>query len=293
MTFSIVARDSKTGEFGVAVQSHAFSVGSIVSWARAGVGAVATQAKSEASYGSLGLELMSSGKGAPQALEALAKVDPEVNSRQVGMVDAEGRVAAYTGKSCFPFSGHYEGKQFSCQGNTMKSERVWKEMGEAYEQNHKLPLAERLVTALEAGQCVGGDRRGMQSSAILVVGPKIEAEPWLGATMDLRVEDHPSPIKELGRQVRLCRAYDQAKRVLFHTPKEKTKEAIESLRSACEIAPEKEELQFMYATSLIRGGETEKAKVLLRQLCKQNEVWSESLALHKEMGRIPADFSPA
>src|SRR5579875_2457803 len=181
MTFSIVARDKKTGQIGVAVQSHWFSVGSIVSWARAGVGAVATQAMVEVSYGPLGLELMASGKSARESLEALLKSDSKPERRQVAMIDGKGRVAVYTGGKCLPFAGHYEGDQFTCQANLMRNKTIWRAMAKSFTSNSsKLRFPERLIAALEAGEKAGGDIRGKQSAAILVVSPELSANYWSG-----------------------------------------------------------------------------------------------------------------
>src|SRR5712692_3887575 len=170
-TFSIVARDSITGELGVAVQSHWFSVGPLVPWAEAGVGVVATQSFVDPAYGPLGLELMRAGKSAKQALEGLLASDPGEAVRQVAMVDAQGNVAAHTGKKCIPGAGHVLGEQFSVQANLMLNDKVWPAMAKAYREA-KGDLAERMLAALDAAQVVGGDIRGKQSAAILIVSGK-------------------------------------------------------------------------------------------------------------------------
>ena len=170
-TFSIVARDPATGEMGVAVQSHWFSVGSVVMWAEAGVGAIATQALANSAYGPNGLDLMRKGIAAPAALEQLVANDPERDGRQVAMIDAEGRVSAYTGKSAIVTAGHQIGRQFSVQANMMADETVWPAMAAAFERTPG-DLADRMLAALDAGQTAGGDIRGMQSAAI---GPSIFA----------------------------------------------------------------------------------------------------------------------
>src|SRR5262245_57781552 len=188
-TYSIVARDPKTGELGVAVQSHYFSVGPIVPWAEAGVGAVATQSLVLVDYGPLGLDLMRQGKTAKQALDSLLKADAHNEGRQVAMVDAHGNVAAYTGKSCIPDAGNVQGEQFSCQANLMANARVWPAMKAAYE-SAQGDLAERLMQALEAAEKAGGDIRGRQSAAILVVKGAASGKPWNDVVVNLRVEDH-------------------------------------------------------------------------------------------------------
>ncbi|MDH3745921.1 MAG: DUF1028 domain-containing protein, partial [Acidobacteriota bacterium] len=205
-TYSIVARDPATGELGVAVQSHWFSVGSVVTWAEAGVGAVATQSFVEVSYGPLGLELMKAGKTASEALEALLAVDSNRAVRQVAMVDRHGNVAVHTGESCISEAGHSLGEQFSTQANLMARDTVWGAMAEAYK-NAEGDLAARLMAALEAGEAEGGDIRGKQSAAILIVPGESQGAPWRERKVDLRVEDYPQPLEELGRLLRIQRAY--------------------------------------------------------------------------------------
>ena len=205
-TFSIVAFDPATGDLGVAVESKYFGVGSVVPWARAGVGAVATQAQAKVGYGSEGLRLMESGKSSQEALDAMLAADPEREVRQVGIVDAQGRPAAHTGKECLVWAGHRTGLHFTVQGNLLASEKVIPAMAEAYENAQKVEgseLADWLLAALQAAQAEGGDRRGQQSAAILVVrahgGPGGDNDRYI----DLRVEDHPTPITELGRLLEL------------------------------------------------------------------------------------------
>jgi uncharacterized Ntn-hydrolase superfamily protein len=201
-TFSIVAFDPATGELGVAVESKYFGVGSVVPWAKAGVGAVATQARGKMSFGPDGLRLMEAGKSPREALDTLLADDPLRAERQVGMIDAKGRTAAHTGDDCLEFAGHREGKNFTVQGNLLAGEKVLAAMADAYEEAQKkegTELADWLLAALQAGQAAGGDRRGQQSAALLVVvaggGPGGDNDRY----MDLRVEDHPRPIEELAR----------------------------------------------------------------------------------------------
>ena len=197
MTYSIVARDPKTGELGVAVQSHYFSVGSVVTWARSGVGAIATQSISEISYGPLGLDLMAGGRSAKEALESLLRSDPKAETRQVAMVDSNGVVSAYTGSRCIGSAGQVIGDQFSCQANLMSNDFIWSEMEKAFKRNAELELPERLWATLVAAESAGGDARGKQSAAILIVSPKPYPNYWSGKIMDLRVEDHSEPLPEL------------------------------------------------------------------------------------------------
>ena len=197
-TFSIVAFDPVTKELGVAVQSKYFSVGTDVPWARAGVGAVATQASVNTSFGPRALALLARGKSAGQALSALAKSDPQWASRQVAIVDAGGRAVNHTGRSAITWAGGEVGSGFAVQGNILAGPKVVAEMARAYRQT-KGELGERLISALEAGQAAGGDRRGKQSASLLVVRPSKSNPEFEERYVDLRVEDHPSPIKELRR----------------------------------------------------------------------------------------------
>jgi len=206
-TYSIVARDSTTGQLGVAVQSHFFSVGPIVPWAEPGVGAVATQSLVDPAYGPLGLDLMRMGRTAPEALKALVSADKDAEVRQVAMVDAHGNVAVHTGKRAIYAAGHQTGVQYSVQANLMEKSTVWAAMSKAYESSTG-DLAERMLAALEAAEAEGGDIRGRQSAAILIVGPKNTNRPWTWGDrlFELRVEDHPNPVVELRRLVTLQRA---------------------------------------------------------------------------------------
>ena len=189
-TFSIVARDPATGELGVAVQSHWFSVGSIVAWAEAGVGAVATQSFVDPSYGKNGLDLMRSGKSAPDSLRELLAKDEGREVRQVAMIDAQGRVDGFTGKNDIQAAGHIVGTNFSVQANLMLNDKVWPAMARAFE-NSKGDLAERMLAALDAAQLAGGDIRGKQSAALIVVTGKPTGQAWKDRTFDLRVDDSP------------------------------------------------------------------------------------------------------
>jgi uncharacterized Ntn-hydrolase superfamily protein len=207
-TYSIVARDSATGEIGVAVQSHWFSVGSIVTWAEAGVGAVATQSFVEPAYGPLGLQLMRMGRTGPEALRALVSTDKDSAVRQVAMIDAQGRVAAFTGARAIVAAGHHVGAQYSVQANLMEKATVWPAMARAYETTRG-DLAERLLAALEAAEREGGDIRGKQSAAILIVAPTSTGKQWSDRKFDLRVEDHATPVAELRRLVTLARVYQK------------------------------------------------------------------------------------
>ncbi len=210
-TYSIVARDAKTGQLGVAVQSHWFSVGPVVPWAEAGVGAVATQSLVRIDYGPLGLAAMRAGEDAKTALEKLMARDDGREVRQVAMVDSSGKVAVHTGSKCIASAGHYSGDGFSVQANLMLNDEVVPAMRAAYERATG-DFADRLLATLGAAQGAGGDIRGRQSAAILIVSGERQEAPWQGRLMELRVEDHPTPVKELRRLVQLHRAYEHSNR---------------------------------------------------------------------------------
>jgi len=259
----------------VAVQSHFFSVGSAVTWARAGVGAVATQAMVDIKYGPLGLELMSGGKTAEEALTALLKADPNSDSRQVAMVDTKGRVAAHTGRKCLPHAGHVTGKGFSCQGNIMRNEKVWGAMRRAFEKNRVLPLAERMVSALEAAEEAGGDIRGKQSSAILVVSSESKPNYWEGRLVDLRVDDHPAPVPELRRLLRYQRGYEWENRGDdFLTAKDYPK-ALDAYAKALSLVPEIDELKYWVAIGLLSSGKAKRGEKMLREVIAKDRNWAQ------------------
>ncbi len=206
-TFSIVGRDPDTGDLGVAVQSKFLAVGSVVPWARAGVGAIATQSYANTGYGPEGLKLLAEGElSAQEVLDRLIAADEERHLRQVGIVDAQGRAAAYTGEECFHWAGHIVGQDYACQGNILVSEDTVQAMARTFE-TAQGDLADRLVAALEAGQAAGGDSRGRQSASLLVVREKGGYGGFNDRYVDLRVDDHPMPIQELKRLLGLHRLY--------------------------------------------------------------------------------------
>jgi len=205
-TFSIVAYDREVRQWGVAVQSKFLAVGSVVPWAEAGVGAVATQAAANTRFGPDGLSLLRQGLSAPAALDQLIAADPERDHRQVGIIDHQGRAAVYTGKSCYDWAGHLIGPGFTCQGNILVSRETVQAMGEAFQASPG-PLAQRLLRALQAGQDAGGDRRGQQSAALLIVQAKGGYGGFTDRLIDLRVDDHPQPMAELARLLDLQQLY--------------------------------------------------------------------------------------
>jgi uncharacterized Ntn-hydrolase superfamily protein len=272
-TFSIVARDPSSGQMGVGVQSHWFSVGSVVTWAEAGVGAVATQSMVEVSYGPLGLDLLRAGKTPQQALDALLAGDDSREVRQVALVDARGRVAVHTGGRCIAEAGHEVGDEFSVQANMMTNDRVWPAMAEAYRQS-KEDLAGRMLAAMEAGQAAGGDIRGQQSAALMIVEPQSSGRPWADRVGDLRVEDHPAPIAELKRLLQVHRAYQHMNRGDEHLSKNEVEQALIEYRAAAELAPQIDELPFWHAVTLADLGRVEEALPIFRQVFESNPNWA-------------------
>jgi len=275
-TYSIVARDPLSGEMGVAVQSHWFSVGSLVTWAEAGVGAVATQAMVNADYGPLGLDLMRGGLSAPQALQALLGADEGREIRQVAMLDARGNIAAHTGSRCIPGAGHETGEGFSVQANMMVNDQVWPAMAAAYRASSG-SLAERLLAALDAGQAAGGDVRGQQSAAILTVKAKSSGHVWADRSIDLRVEDHPSPLVELRRLLTVHQAYDLMNRGDGQLGEGKVEDALASYSAAAEIMPQIEEMPFWHAVTLTELGRLEEALPIFRGVFAVHPGWKELL----------------
>ena len=286
-TYSIVARDPETGEMGVAVQSHYFSVGSVVPWAEAGVGAVATQSFVEVSYGPLGLELMKAGKTAPQALQSLLAADDARDVRQVAMIDAEGNVAVHTGKKCIADAGHISGKNYSVQANLMANDRIWPAMSQAFE-NAKGTLAERMLAALEAAQKAGGDIRGEQSAAMLIVSGKRTGVWWKDRLLDLRVEDNPHPLPEMRRLLRIHEAYRHEDRGDGFIAEKNLPAALKEYEAAAQLAPDNDELLFWYAVGVYTAGDEKKALDLFKQVFDRDPRWIELV------DRLPAsDLLPA
>jgi len=273
-TYSIVARDARTGELGVAVQSSYFSVGTDVSWAMAGVGAIATQAIVEVAYGPKGLELLAGGASAQEALDELVAQDPLAALRQVGIVDAEGRAAAHTGSACVSACAHAVGDGYSVQGNMLASDAVWQAMGPAFE-TAEGDLAERLMVVLEAAELAGGDVRGQQSAALLVVSGECPPNSWEGRSFDLHVEDHPRPLEELRRLLTLRRAYllfKQARRTFIAGDLDRALEMVERART---LQPNDIQFSFWTGIALANNGRPEQARVWLAEAFRDSDVWRE------------------
>jgi len=271
-TFSIVARDSVTGDIGVAVQSHYFAVGPIVPWAEPGVGAVATQSLVEVSYGPKGLQMMRDGRSAKQALQELLAQDQYRDVRQVAMIDADGVVAVHTGDKCIPDAGDRAGAQYSVQANLMSNKSIWPSMARAYE-SAKGDLAARLLAALEAGQRAGGDIRGQQSAAIVIVRGKRSSRPWADRLLDLRVDDSPRPIEELRRLVTLWRAYKHVDDGDALITEGKVEEAMTSYQEAARLAPTNMEILFWQAAALWKLGREKEAGPLFRKVFAKERKW--------------------
>jgi uncharacterized Ntn-hydrolase superfamily protein len=287
-TYSIVAIDKQTGELGAAVQSHWFSVGSIVPWVESEVGAVCTQSFVEASYGPLGLELMRAGKSAEEALAALLKADKSESVRQVAMVDASGRAAVHTGKNCIPEAGHHLGDGFSCQANLMLNNSVWPAMAKAFESTPG-EIVDRLMAALEAAEAEGGDIRGKQSAAIIVVRGKSSGVWWKDRLYDLRVEDHPAPLVELKRLIRLNKAYNFMNAGDELLTENKIEEAMKSYLKAMEMYPGNAEMIFWPAVTLASTGRVEESLPLFKKVFAIDYNWAILVPRLPQVGQLPRD----
>lgn len=287
-TYSIIARDPQSGQMGVAVQSHWFSVGSIVAWGEAGVGVVATQALVQVAYGPQGLALMRAGVPAPAALQALLAADEEREVRQVAMLDSAGRVAVHTGARCVADAGHVLGEGFSAQANMMASPAVWPAMAEAY-RNTAGDLAERLMAALEAAQAEGGDLRGQQSACLFIVEGERQDQPWQGVRVNLRVDDHPEPLKELRRLLTVHRAYEWMNRGDEMLGAGDSEAAMQAYRTAADLLPENEEILFWQAVTLADLGRLEEALPIFRQVFGRNPLWKVMVQRLPAAGLMRAD----
>jgi len=271
-TYSIVARDTVTGDMGVAVQSHWFSVGSIVSWGKAGVGVVATQSFVNTSFGPRGLSLLENGLTPKMAVETLLAIDEGRDVRQLAILDVHGNVEAYTGKSCIDAAGHQVGDNFSVQANLMEKSTVWPAMAAAYK-NSSGSLAERMLSAMEAAQNEGGDIRGKQSVAILVVKGKSTGNSWEDKIVDLRIEDHENPLKEMRRILNIHKAYDFMNKGDLAVEVGNNDLAKEHYQNAQKLNPDNLEMKYWYAITLANNGELEEAKRILKEIFKQNNQW--------------------
>jgi len=268
-TYSIVALDEETGELGVAVQSHWFSVGFLVPWVKAGVGAVATQSFVKVDYGPDGLKLMERGMSATNALKSLIDKDEAEAVRQVAMIDINGNVSAHTGERCIVFANHVVGNNYSVQANMMENSTVPKAMAIAFE-NSTGDLADKMMAALEAAENEGGDIRGKQSAAMVIMSGKPTGVEWKDTKLSLRIEDHPTPLKELKRLIRIHRAYQHANKGDYYMEKDQIDNALIEYTKASEYYPENPELPYWSAVALVNGGRVNEALPVFKSVFKSN-----------------------
>jgi uncharacterized Ntn-hydrolase superfamily protein len=287
-TYSIVARDPETGQLGVAVQSHWFSVGALVPWARAGVGAVATQSFVDVRYGTEGLALMQEGKSAQDALKQLLREDPTPGVRQVGMIDASGNIAQHTGAQCIQHAGHLAGENFTVQANLMINEGVPQAMAKAFRQAQG-SLAERMLVALFAAQGAGGDLRGKQSAAILVVKGKSSGRPWVDRLVDLHIEDSPQPLVEMRRLLKLNTAYAHMNQGDHALESGDVDGALAEYGRAQTLFPNNLEMKFWHAVSLVNAGRVDESLPIFRALFSQDAHWRELVLRLNKAGLLEAD----
>lgn len=285
-TYSIIARDAASGQMGVAVQSAYIAVGAAVPWGEAGVGVVATQSFANIDFGPEGLTMMREGVEAADALRRLLEGDPRREARQAALLDASGRVAAHTGTACVGAAGHLTGDAVSVQANMMIDDSVWPAMLAAYE---RAPgdLAARLIAALEAAEVRGGDIRGRQSAALLVVAGTRIGKPWQGRLFDLRVDDHPDPVGELARLLRLKRAQLAQSRFVDAVTAGRMPEAMEMLQQAQELAPDADETRLSTALAAAAEGRQEEARRVLRELFDSKPNKAEWMRRMIDAGYIP------
>jgi uncharacterized Ntn-hydrolase superfamily protein len=260
----------------------------MVTWAEPGIGVVATQSFVEASYGPLGLALMKGGKSPQQALKSLLATDPRPEVRQVAMLDARGRVAVHTGEKCVPEAGHVRGRGFAAQANLMRNKKVWRAMARAFRRG-KGSLAGRLMNALDAAEEAGGDRRGRQSAAMLIVRTVTSSTPWRDRILELRVEDHTEPLRELRRLVRIQEAYEHANTGDDFLAKGRTEDALREYARASERAPEAEELKFWRAVTMLNIGRVAEGRTLLKRLYSKNMEWKHLLRVLPRVNMLKVD----
>lgn len=272
-TYSIVAKDAKTGEMAVGVQSHWFSVGPLVAWGKSGVGVVATQSFVNPEFGPEGLALLEEGNSAEEVVETLINNDDGRDYRQLAVLALSGKNAAYTGKNCVEAASHITGDNFSVQANMMLNQEVVPAMAVAFTKSHDLPLAERVVKVLEAAQKAGGDIRGRQSAALIVVGKdKVEA-PWKDKKLDLRVDDHKNPVQELSRLLKTARAYEYMNKGDLAMETGDINKALEAYGTAESMFPENLEMKFWKAVALANTKNIEKAKLIFKRIFEKDKNW--------------------
>lgn len=285
-TFSIVARDEKTGEIAVGVQSHWFSVGTVVSWAEAGVGAVATQSFVNVSFGIRGLQLLKAGLTPQQTLDSLLSSDSGREVRQVAIIDTFGNIATHTGKNCIQFADHKNGQNFSVQANMMLNDKVVPAMEKAWNVNAGKALPERIVEVLKAAQLAGGDIRGKQSAALLVVKPRSSGKIWEDRYIDLRVDDHSNPINELARLLKVFRAYEYMNIGDLLMEKNDMNGAMQAYNSSMKLFPSNLEMQYWTAITLANNKEVQKAASMLQKIYVKDANWRELTKRLKPVGLL-------
>lgn len=271
-TYSIVARDSVTGEMGVAVQSHWFNVGAIVGWGEAGVGVVATQSFVNPAFGIKGLDLLKQGKTPQQVVDELIAGDEGRDFRQLAVLDAKGNTSSYTGSKCVDAAGNIAGKNYSVQANLMLSDKVWGEMEKAFNESTGR-LAERMLASLEASQNVGGDIRGMQSASLMVWKGNSTGKPWEDKLMDLRVEDNPAPLAELKRLLVVQRAYEHMNAGDVAVEKNDMTTAMNKYNAAMQMFPDNLEMKFWTAVTLANTGRLDEALPLFNIVFATDKNW--------------------
>ncbi|WP_304236196.1 DUF1028 domain-containing protein [Jiulongibacter sediminis] len=275
-TFSIVAIDKQTGEMGVGVQSHWFSVGNVVAWAKSGAGVVATQSFVNKSFGPKGLLMMENGLSAVETLNTLLAADEGREVRQVGMIDIYGNVATHTGANCVDYAGHIIGENYTVQANMMLNKTVPEAMSKAFEASEGQSLAERILLALKAAQNEGGDIRGKQSAAIRVVKIESTGEPWNDDyVVDLRVDDHENPIEEIARLLKVQRAYEYMNAGDLYVETGEMENAMKAYNAAMQMFPDNLEMQYWTAITLANNGDIEKADKMLKEVYLKDENWRE------------------
>lgn len=274
-TFSVIAIDTVAGEMAVGVQSHWFSVGSIVSWAKSGVGVVATQSFVNPALGTDGLKLMEQGVSAKEALKNLIDADNGRDYRQVAMLDKSGSIFAYTGKKCVAAASHMVGKNYSVQANMMLNDKVVPAMTQAFEENSELPLAERLVKTMLAAQEAGGDIRGRQSAVLLVVNTEPVENEWMDKKIDLRVDDNSNPLQELERLLKVHRAYEHMNKGDLAIEHNNMELALEEYEQAEKMFPENLEMKYWKAIALANNGRLDEALPIFKNIFEQDQNWLE------------------
>ncbi|MDG2397088.1 MAG: DUF1028 domain-containing protein [Flavobacteriaceae bacterium] len=285
-TYSIVAKDENTGKMAVGVQSHWFSVGTIVSWGKSGVGVVATQSFVNPSFGPKGLELMENGLSAKKTLNELVENDQGRDYRQVAMLDVNGSVSAYTGKNCIESAKHYIGENFSVQANMMLNDNVIPSMKNAFLNNAKLPLAERIIKVFEAAEKAGGDIRGKQSASLIIVGNNKTENEWENKIIDLRVDDSKTPIVEIKRLLKVHRAYEHMNNGDIAIEENNMELALKEYSKAQVLFPDNTEMRFWKAITLINNGMISKAIPILKKIFSEDPNWKKLILRLPKSGLI-------